>query len=383
VPGPADEPIRVLCAAVRTEHVKERIDLVSRALSREAERVGVGALPLANLCAVIPELSSPDATSVLELGAERSEVVILVGGQPVFARTLSIGISGLPKTAPELAARLRQTLAAARLALGTPVSRLFLTGGGAAAAGAEAYLASEVGVPVSQLPLPRLEGIRPDQSDLLPMFSRALGLALGLRGRSRDLDLRRGPLEYQRGYAFVKEKAPVLGALGGVILLSFFFSSWAELRSLAMEQEVLTAQLAEESKAVLGEETADAERAQELLETAKGKVENDPMPHIDGFDVMVELSKAVPTTVVHDVEELELAREHVKVRGIVGTTAEAEQIKGTLEKVSCFTDVKISKVTQLVNGTRQKYVLESDLKCPEDAQKKKGEAAEAAGEKEP
>jgi general secretion pathway protein L len=204
-----------------------------------------------------------------------------------------------------------------------------------------------------------------------------VGLALGLRGRAKDLDLRRGDLTYQRGFAFVKQKAPLLLALGGTILLSFFFSSWAELRSLSHEHEMLSADLAALSKDALGEETTEPDHARELLEAATARAEVDPMPHIDGFDVMVELSKAVPQQIVHDVEELDVSREHVKLRGVVGSAAEAQQIADALKQDKCFNDLKITKVSQVVNGTRQKYVLEGDLKCPEDAvAKKKGEGEE-------
>jgi len=380
-PGPGGA-IEVLAVAARTDHVKDRIDLVSRAVAREAERVGVGALPLANLAAVTPALSEDEPIAVLELGADRSELVVLLGGHLVFGRTLSIGISGLPRTAPMLAAQLRQTAAGAGARVGRPLSRIYLTGPGSAASGAEAYLASEVGVPVLGLPPPEVDGLDADKVEALPRFARALGLALGLR-RARDLDLRRGPLSYQRGYAFIKERAPVLAALGGVILLSFFFSSWASLRSLAHEQEQLTAQLTAATKEALGEETAEPDRARELLEGAKARAETDPMPHIDGFDTMVDLSKSVPASIVHDVEELDLAREHFKIRGIVASAGEAQQIADALKLLGCYSDVKISKVSQVVNGTRQKYVLESDLKCPEDAApKKKAEAAPAEeGEK--
>jgi general secretion pathway protein L len=258
---------------------------------------------------------------------------------------------------------------------------VYLTGVGARASGAEAYLAAEAGVPVSPLPAPRLEAITPAQAEALPGLSRALGLALGLRSRPRDLDLRRGALSYQRGYAFIKERAPVLAALGGTILLSFFFSTWAELRALAHEHESLATELAALSKTVLGEEALDAERARELLDAARAKVETDPMPHADGFDVMIQLAKAVPTAIVHDVEELDLAREKVKIRGIVGSAGEAQQVADGMKQYPCLTDVKISKVTQVVNGSRQKYVLEGDLKCPQDAAgsgaKKKPEGEES------
>ncbi|HVR20773.1 MAG TPA: hypothetical protein VMS65_13780, partial [Polyangiaceae bacterium] len=41
----------------------------------------------------------------------------------------------------------------------------------------------------------------------------------------------------------------------------------------------------------------------------------------------------------------------------------------------CTVDPKIGKITQIVNGTRQKYVLEFDVKCPEDAGAKKKTAS--------
>ena len=46
----------------------------------------------------------------------------------------------------------------------------------------------------------------------------------------------------------------------------------------------------------------------------------------------------------------------------------------------CLSDVKITKVSQVVNSTRQKYQLEADLKCPEDAAAaKRAEADEEGG----
>lgn len=375
--GGAAGPIDLLAGAARTTHVKERIAVVSRAVSREVERVGVGALPLANLAAVIPDLLGDGPIAVLELGDERSEIVVLARGYPIFARTLSVGVAGLPESAPDLAARLRQTMASVALQVGSPVESLFLTGGGALAAGAEAYLGAELGIPVAQLPTPALDELTDEQTQTLPRFARALGLALGLRGRPRDLDLRRGTLSYQRGFAFVKERAPFLAVLGGTILLSFFFSTWAELRSLGREHGRLATDLGAVTKDTLGEETTEADRARELLETALARAEADPMPHIDGFDVMVELSKAVPASITHDVEEFEVARERFKLRGIVGSASEAQVIADALKQNKCFADPKITKVSQVVNGTRQKYLLETDLKCPEDVTaKKKGDTEE-------
>jgi general secretion pathway protein L len=372
-------PIDLLTASVRTTHVKERIDLIVRATSRQPDRVGVGALPLSNLASMTPALQTEAHIALVELGDHRSEVVVLRRGSPVFARTLSIGVAGLPGTAKDLSATLRQTVAAAALQLGAAIEGVFLTGEGALAPGAEAYLAAELGVPTSALPAPDFEDLKPEHAAQIARFARALGLALGLRGRPRDLDLRRGSLSYASGFAFLKQKAPLLGALTGTILLSFFFSTWAELRSLGEEHTTLAAQLSEVTKATLGEETDDPERAKELLDSAASRAEQDPMPHVDAFDAMVALSKAVPEKLVHDVEEFEVTREHLRIRGIIGSAAEAQLIADALKQNKCYVDPKIGKVSQVVNGTRQKYLLETDLKCPEDSTpgKKKTEGEEA------
>jgi general secretion pathway protein L len=56
----------------------------------------------------------------------------------------------------------------------------------------------------------------------------------------------------------------------------------------------------------------------------------------------------------------------VKLLGIVGVTDEAERIAAELGKHRCFKEVKISKITQVVNSNRQKYTLTFDLSCGAD-----------------
>ncbi|HEX6765730.1 MAG TPA: hypothetical protein VF103_09640, partial [Polyangiaceae bacterium] len=120
-----------------------------------------------------------------------------------------------------------------------------------------------------------------------------------------------------------------------------------------------------------GQGTTDPSEAQDLLTQAKNQAENDPMPRMDAFDVMVEISKAIPSTVTHDIEEFEMQRGHVRIQGVVSSTADASLVKDKLAEHRCTNDAKIGKITQVVNSTRQKYVLEFDVKCPEDAGAKK------------
>lgn len=369
----AGDPVVVMTAAARVEVVRARIELVQGALSRQPDRVGCGPLVLANLVSLVRDLRGPGPFALVDLGAGRTEVLILAEGEAVFVRTLSQGVSGLPATAAALSSELRQTFLAASVAVGKDVQAAYLVGGGAAAAGAAEYLAPEVGVPMAPLPAFELEGISEERAAQAPRFAKAIALALGASGRARDVNLRRGPLEFQRGYGFLKEKLPVLTGLCAAIVISFAFSNWAQMRALEREHEVLTGQLEATSREVLGEAVTDAEAATEALARAQASEEADPMPTVDAFDVIVELSNVIPASMVHDIEEFDMQRGHVKVSGVVGSTADAQSIATEMGKHACVKDSKIAKITQQVNSDRQKYVLELDVRCGDDAAKKKPE----------
>jgi general secretion pathway protein L len=367
----SSDPVVVMTAAARIDAVRARIELVNAALARQPDRVGCGPLVLSNLVSIISGLRGPGPFALVDLGAQRTEVTVLAQGEAVFVRTVSQGVAGLPATAAALASELRQTFLAAAVAVGADLQAAYLVGGGANATGAAEYLAYEVGVPITPLPAFEIEDVSEDNAAKLPRFAKAVALALGVSGRAHDLDLRRGPLEFQRGFGFLKEKLPVLSGLVAAIVISFVFSNWAQMRALDREHEVLVAQLSATSKEVLGEEASDAETAAEALTRAQAVDEADPLPTVDAFDIIVELSKVIPMTMVSDIEEFDMQRGHVKVSGVVGSTSDAQSIATEVGKHPCVKDAKIAKITQQVNSERQKYVLELDVRCGDDAAKKK------------
>ncbi len=392
-PG-AEEQLVVFAAIAKIEDVQERIDLVKDALGREPDTVEPGSITLANLVSLVPELLSnektpegePVPTAILDLGETRSELLLLERGEPCFARTISRGTQGLPKSAEDIARELKQSFLAWRAAGGATPTKLHLIGQGAAAQGAETFLEAMLGVPVHKLTAIRAEGIKPEDQERVPAFARAIAIAMANEGKSRSLNLRQGPLEVARSYAFLREKAPLLTGLSLVLLVSFGFSLVAEMRALGSEHEVLEQELKATTKEVFGEETTDMARANELLE--KGPAgEDDPFPHADAFDVMVELGKAVPKDVVHDVAEFDVARGHAVIQGLVpdGTDAQAtaDRIASSFKQNPCMRDVKVSKVTQF-GAEKQKYILEMDVRC-EDKKKKtdssKAEPKTEEGEK--
>ena len=106
------------------------------------------------------------------------------------------------------------------------------------------------------------------------------------------------------------------------------------------------------------------------------------MPRMDAFDVMVEISKAIPMSVTHDIDELDMQRGHVRIQAVVNTTGDASLVRDKIAETPCVNDAKIAKVSQVVNGTKQKYVLEYDVRCPDEAggAKKKPAAGEKPAE---
>jgi general secretion pathway protein L len=378
-----DDQLPIVVAVGRIEDVRARIDLVKEALSLEPERVGVGAFALHALVPYVPALAESETVAIVDLGANASEVLVLERGEPVFARTISTGTSGLPATAERLARDLRVSFAAHQAHGGGPVSRVYLSGGGAFVSGAEGFLSGSLEIPVQLLPEPALDatGLAPDASRELPRYAKAMALAMSLAGRGAGMNLRRGPLAYERGFGWVRERIPVLAGLAAVILVSFVFSAWARLHAVHKDRGILETALGVVTKEVLGTEATTAAEAQDLLSKEAALTDEDPMPHADAFDVMVRLSEAIPQSMKHDVEELDVQKGHVTVRGVVDSVQDAQSVASSLSDDKCLSDVKIKSTTQAVGGDRQKYVLEFDLKCPEDVKtvsKKKPETSSSA-----
>jgi general secretion pathway protein L len=378
-----DGQLPIVAAVARIEDVRARIDLVKEATAQEPERVGVGAFALAALVAYLPVLADAESVAVVDLGNKASEVLILERGEPVFARTLSTGTEGMPGTAPRLTRELRVSFAAHCAQGGTMPSRVYICGGGAFLSGAEAFLSGSLEMPVQILPEPALDATLAGADTVreLPRYAKAVSLALSLAGRGLGMNLRRGPLTFERGFAWVRERIPILAGLAAVIVVSFVFSAWARLHSVHKERDALQAALGTVTKEVLGTEATTAEEAQDLLSKEAALTDEDPMPHADGFDVMVRISEAIPSSMKHDIEELDVQKAHVTVRGVVGSIPDAQSIASTLGEEKCLTNVALKQTVQAVGSDRQKYVLELDVKCPEDvktAPKKKGEAPSGA-----
>ncbi len=381
--------LSIVAAVARLDEVQARIDLVRQAVVQEPERVGVGAFALGALAPYIPALTEAESMAVVDLGARASEVLILEQGERcVFARTLSIGTEGLPATAERLARDLRVSFAAHRAQGGTAPTSVILCGGGAFVSGAEGFLSGSLEMPVKVLPEPSLDMADGHRSRSrctageLPRYAKALSLALSLSGRGAGMNLRRGSLSFERGFAWVRERIPVLVGLASVILVSFVLQCLgAPSRCQRRARHPADGPRRRHQGGPRHPGDDGVRGARPPREGDRPERRGSDAPTSTAFDVMVLLSQAIPTTMTHDIDELDVQKGHVTVRGIVGSIPDAQAISTTLGADRCFSDVKVKSTTQAVASDRQKYVIEFDLKCPEDQKpvpKKKGESASTA-----
>lgn len=357
--SPGKDSLKVLAAACRTTEVRKQIEVVQSALGSEPERVAAGPIVLANLARVVVELRDSEPVALLNVGLLNSDLVVLVGGHPAFARTLSVGAEAGPEA---VVAALRQSQAAWLSRGAGPFRNMFLTGAERVIEGAAPVLSRALGYSVA--PLPAMEVARGDGVGVdMAGYEKAIAAALGLASGARGLNLRRGPLQYHHSYEFIKTKLPAIAALAGLIVASFAFSVWAQARSLASENASLEVALSGLSQEAFGERIEDADEIIDRLERGEAAQEVDPQSKLDAFDVLVEVSKAIEPAIIHDMDEFEVKGEKVNITGIVSTIDEAKRIESAMAERDCFQEVKIGKITKVVNGDRQKYSLAFEVRC--------------------
>ena len=381
VASPNANEMRVMVTVAKTDDVRAQIELIKAATGHEPERVGAGAFPLAGAIALVPSSSEHPCAVVIDIGTKTTDVLLVERGSALFARTLSVGKSGLPASAAKLAREVKISLSAHKAQGGETPTVVYLCGGGAYVPGAVSFLGRELALPVeviAQLSTEVSDSLSPQMGELAK-FAKAIGIAMSLSGKAHAFDLRRGELNYERGFAWVREKAPALIGFGVALTLSLCLSAVARMHVLSVQRESLQKQLGDSTEQVFGERTDSPVRAKELVEDQTGVNEEDPMPHADGFDMMIRLSDALPSDLKHDVEELSIQKSRVTMRGIVDTPADADKVREALRKQRCFADVKMGSVSAQPGTNRQKYDMDWEIRCPEDAVKAKTPQAAGSG----
>ncbi len=369
------DPVALFAVAARSA----RVEALVRALTEgglEPREVGVAPVALGELSAAIPALGGDDCVAIVHAQDGRAEIAIVAGGMVRYARTV-VGLS-----TPAMRERhLRQSFAAWQAAGGAAPTLAFLTGDEAAlAATAVAEACGLDGDRVGGLPQGTLE-MGPTASPTA-LWEAPVAVALSLRGlgRGKRLDLRKGPLALKGGAQVLRERAPHLAAAALAVVAFWGMATWGRYQGLTAERNRLQETLSSVTQEVFGAPITDPEEA---MDRARGNRDEvlDPMPAADAYDVLGVLSTRIAETVRHDVEQLDVQREHVQLQAIVSTLQDRDRVVEALSQYPCFPGVRPGRVTSSPDN-RQKYTLDIEFRCPGNERPREGAARAREGRSE-
>ena len=367
------ESLKVFVAVAREDDVRGVMTEVAMLVGTEPERVSLGASALSH---VVP--SAPGARALVYLAHGAAELLVLSEGRVTSYVSLGADSSTWGR-------EIRVALSSyAASGMPTPESLSVLTVNSAERGDAATWgysVAGQAGLAAVDLEVLNVQiaptSGAPTRNELLD-YALPVGLALGLADGSRGINLRQGALKYERGFGWLGSRLPVLVPLVAVAALAMLVSSVMHVVSRSKDREMQREILAAETRVIFGEETKEPEAARALLAAVGAKLAEDPMPHADALDLMVRISEVLPSNVKMDLEELDMKKGHIGITAIVDSVSDAESFARNLGSQPCFHDVKIVKTNQVVGGERKKFVLEGELRCPEDEHAKKRPSSAAA-----
>ena len=356
-----------------------------------------------------PIAALPTLQLLIDLGAARTNLVVLEAGRPVYARTVLRGGNELtaalakafnatmeqaeeakrtrgglahagfvPGDAIEsrmgevlraavvpLVRDIRQTLTSFRSAFGRDVERMTVVGGGAQQRGLVEALGEELGLERTPLEIDR-GSLQVDANDV-PLDGRfALAEALawaGARG-SRHIDLRKGPFAYKASFSVLRQRGLHLAALAAAILLSVIIDGSMAYSKLHKESTKLEAELERATTELFGRPDTDAESVARLLKRGF-REEMPPIPPLTAYDIMNEVSRRAPARekIKLDILQLDIRPKKIFIKGTIDSVASVDEMVTAFKEIDCFEEIQKGAITEVSNGEKQ-FSLNIKSSCP-------------------
>jgi general secretion pathway protein L len=351
--------------------------------------------------------------AVIDLGHERTEVVIVRGGQAVFCRNVGRGGKQITEsiartwklpffdaerakhsdgfvasaaepatseawarihgvTSVELAGLvrdLRQTFAGSRAKTGVAPAAIVLCGGGSRLRGIASFFAEHLGLPVrvlSDLNAAQLTG--PKLVDRSAVDAAAITVGLlhdSLNGRPL-FNLRQGPLAVKVDLSFLRTKMWAIGAAAVAVATFAAGSAYANMYRLRSAEKVLQQRLADETTQYFGTKKTAAEVLQAGGGTGGGSAPGvSPMPKLTAYDVMLDISAQVPAKdkITLDIYRLDITNDKVDLEGTAKKAEEIDLFQGELKKkIPCFKEITRGTTESGENGV-QRFKINIKSEC--------------------
>ena len=399
--APPPEGMRVLSYAMRRDRAEHFIDIGKQA-GYEPRGVLACAGAAAKLVAHVPSLmqartsasaslrESSGAVAVIDIGHERTDVVVVAHGKAVFSRSIAragkqvteaiarhwnlpfadaerakhsdgfVASQAEPATSDAwarihqvtiaelqpFARDVRQTLAACRAKTGFHPHAAIVVGGGSRLRGIAPFLSEQLAIPawrlsehdIAALAGPRLGG----DAASLPLDAAAMtvGMAYDAAGGRPQFDLRSGALSVKMDLSFLRAKAVPLGAAVLAIAACAAGAAYADLYRMRKSEKILAKRLADESAQYFGEQKS-AEAV--LATTTSGAIAAlSPLPKMTAYDILLEISSKVPPKdkITLDLDRLDLNDQKIDMDGTVKTPEELDLLVTELKSIKCFKEVQ-------------------------------------------
>lgn len=413
--APPTEGMRVLTYAMRRERAEQLLQ-VGAACGFEPRGVlacGGAAVRLVGHTPSLARARADGPVAVIDIGHERTDVVVVADGKAVFSR--SIGRAGkhlteaiarhwrLPwpdaerakhsdgfvasQTEPAtsdawarihqvtiaelqpFARDLRQTLAACRAKTGFQALAAVIVGGGSRLRGMASFLSEQLGLPVWRLTPDDCVAIAgpklgAEAATSLPIDSAAMtvGMAYDAAGGRPQFDLRSGSLAVKMDLSFLRAKAVPLGAAAIAIAAFAAGSAYADLYRLRKAEKILSARLVTETTKQFGEpRTAEGVLSSKR---AGGAGALSPLPRMSAYDILLEISNKVPAKdkITLDIDQVQIDDQKVDLQGTTKTAEGIDLLVTELKKVECFSEVNRGPTDTQADGTK-KFKLMITARC--------------------
>jgi Tfp pilus assembly PilM family ATPase len=414
--APPSEGMRVLTYAMRKDRAEQLINL-GKSCGFDPRGIlacGGAAVRLVGNTPSLARARGDGAVAVIDIGHDRTDVVVVAGGKAVFSRSIAragkavteaiarhwklpwvdaerakhsdgfVASNAEPATSEAwqrihqvtiaelhpFARDLRQTLAACRARTGFQPLAALLVGGGARLRGIASYLGEQLAIPawrptsddVIALAGPRLGA---EAATHAPIESAALtiGMAFDAAGGRPLFDLRSGELAVKVDFSYLRAKAVPLGAAVLAVAAFAAGSAYADLYRLRKAEKVLSTRLAAESQEQFGE----ARSAEAVLDASGpgGSLAASPMPRTTAYDLLLDVSSHIPPKdkITVDIERMTIDDTKVDLNGTTKSSEEIDLLITELKKIECFKNNLTRGPTETLPNGNKRFKLTITAGC--------------------
>ena len=405
---------QVFVAAARPDVVEARLERLSEA-GIDPKVLELSPFPVASAAAWLLG-ASPEPVAIVDIGAQRSSLLVLADGKVEFVHSIPGGgalvTAAIMRAFPDLdeeTARLgkhrdgslhrpsddeewsedellvlsaceegvrplirdlRRSLHAHAVQWGRPVGAIYLTGGGALLRGLPDHLTTELGIETRFLPNERAEvAALPNLAERLPEFATALGLALRAAGSqaATGLDLRVGASAFKGTTEHLRGRFVEIAAWSAAIVAALMLFLVARASLLQAEVDVLNTELSKLTTEVMGKPVTGSETILKAIRESGDEASF--IPKQSAFDIFAAVSAAVQATSDEGYDakakqvEVDLQRKQFLIKGIADSAESVDALEGKLAAIDCIKEIQRGSVEASRTSTGFDFDMKGTASC--------------------